>query len=97
MENWEFAGCIVLCVILALCNAAGIGGGGIIVPIGIILFKQRTTHAIALSNFNIFISSILRYVMNFGRRNPERGSVMVNYEIALIMLPCVLLEGMIGV
>ena len=97
MEDWEFAGVLVLTGILALCNAAGIGGGGIIVPIGIILFKFDTTHAIALSNFNIFISSILRYVMNFGDRHPERGSVMVNYEIAMIMLPMVLLGGMIGV
>ena len=35
--------------------------------------------------------------MNFGDRHPERGSVMVNYEIAMIMLPMVLLGGMIGV
>ena len=33
MEALEFCGCIVLAVILALCNAAGIGGGGMIVPI----------------------------------------------------------------
>ena len=65
MEGLEFVGCITMAVILALCNAAGIGGGGMIVPICIILFRFYTTHAISLSNFNIFISAIVRFVFNF--------------------------------
>ena len=97
MEALEFFGCVVLAVILALCNAAGIGGGGMIVPICIILFQFDTTHAIALSNFNIFISSIVRFFFNFKQKHPLRSAVSVNYEIVMIMLPCVLAGGMLGV
>jgi uncharacterized membrane protein YfcA len=65
LEAWEFFGSFMLGVILALCNAAGIGGGGIIIPICLIMFRFDTTHSVALSNFNIFIASLTRFVLNF--------------------------------
>lgn len=49
----EFFGSVVLGIMIALSNAGGIGGGGIIVPIGIIFFYFKTKEAVALSNFCI--------------------------------------------
>jgi uncharacterized membrane protein YfcA len=51
LEIIEFFGSIVLAIMLAISNAAGIGGGGIIVPIAIIFFQFSTKEAVALSNF----------------------------------------------
>ncbi len=61
----EFVGIIVLPIVLALANAAGVGGGGIIVPFSIVFWSFGTKEAIALSTFSIFISSIVRYVYNW--------------------------------
>ena len=97
IEALEFTGIIVLGVIMALCNAAGIGGGGIVIPICIILFRFDTTHSIALSNANIFMASITRFLLNFRSKHPYRDAVVVNYEIVLIMLPGTLLGALIGV
>jgi len=49
----EFFGFIVLGIMIAFSNAAGIGGGGIIVPICIIFFQFSTKESVALSNFCI--------------------------------------------
>ena len=97
LEALEFVGSFVLGIILAFCNAAGIGGGGIVIPICLIFFRFDTTHSIALSNFNIFVASITRFIMNFRTKHPERNAVVVNYEVVMIMLPCVLIGGLIGV
>ena len=47
----EFFGSFVLGILIALSNAGGIGGGGIIVPIVLIFFNFSTKESIALSNF----------------------------------------------
>jgi hypothetical protein len=39
VSAWEIAGGISIFVLSALCNAAGIGGGGIMVPVLIVLFS----------------------------------------------------------
>ena len=97
VEALEFFGIIVLGVIMALCNAAGIGGGGIVIPICLILFRFDTTHSIALSNVNIFMASLTRFILNFRSKHPLKDAVVVNYEIVLIMLPGTLLGALIGV
>jgi uncharacterized membrane protein YfcA len=47
----EFFGSVVLGVMIALSNAAGTGGGGIVVPILMIFYQFATKQAVALSNF----------------------------------------------
>ena len=99
LEALEFVGSFVLGIILALCNAAGVGGGGIVIPICIIFFRFSTTHSIALSNFNIFSASITRFILNFKSKHPLKlkKAVIVDYEACMLMLPAVLLGGLIGV
>ena len=46
-------------------GAAGIGGGGLVMPILTILFGFRVHVAVPLSNVNILLSGITRFVMNF--------------------------------
>ena len=97
VHSFEIIWMITLGIIMALCNAAGIGGGGIVIPICIILFKFNTTYAIALSNTNIFVASLTRFIFNFKEKHPLRDAVVINYEIVLIMLPGTILGSLIGV
>lgn len=50
----ELLGALLLAVAISLCNAAGIGGGGIIVTINVTLFQFSAKESIAMSNFVIF-------------------------------------------
>ena len=61
MEFWGF---LAVIAILWITNVAGIGGGGTVVPVAMIFLKFDAKNSIALSNFSIFLSSLIRYIIN---------------------------------
>ena len=97
LEFLEFIGSIVLGVMVALSNAGGIGGGGIIVPIAIIFFAFRTKQAVALSNFCIFIASLVRFAINYKQKHPHKEGKVIDYGIIMVMFPMILLGSLLGV
>ena len=97
LELIEFFGSISLAILIALCNAGGIGGGEIIVPAGMIFFMFSTKQAVALSNFCIFAASLTRYVINFNLKHPSKDAKVVDYGIVMVMFPMVLLGSMMGI
>ena len=61
----EVGGLVVFTFIKVLSNIAGIGGGGVAVPILMAMFHFTTKPAIAISSFSIFLTTIQRFIMNF--------------------------------
>lgn len=57
----EWSGVLVYGLIMALCNVAGIGGGGITQPLIMAFYKFPTKEAIAISSFTIVCSSAFRF------------------------------------
>ena len=57
----EVVGIIVLPILLGISNIAGVGGGGLIIPVSVALFGFRTREAIAISNFTIFAGALVRF------------------------------------
>ena len=78
-----------LCIGVALMIAAsgGIGGGGILVPLLIIVFEFNPKHAIPLSNFTILGSSIANVVINLPRRHPDADRPLIDWDLILVMEP----------
>jgi len=87
----EIGGIFVLTLLLALSNMAGIGGGGIIVPLLMAFFKFETKDAIPISGFTILIGSLTRFFVNIGEMHPDGQSVVIDYNISIIMLPIVII------
>lgn len=79
-----------------LTNAAGIGGGGAILPI-IMLYGFTITEAVSLSNFIIFVGCIARYFFEFNQTHPYRKAKLIDYGIVIAMLPAVMIGSFIGV
>lgn len=79
-----------------LANAAGVGGGGVIVPI-MMLFGFATKVCIALSNVIILIGAITRYVMNFNDSHPEKKATTIDYGIVILMMPTIMIGSFIGI
>jgi len=93
----EVGGIIVFAIIMALSNIAGIGGGGIAVPVLIAFFYFSTKTAIAISSFSIFLTTLARFIMNFKERHPEKQNVVViDYDLVCIMMPTNLAGAQIG-
>lgn len=93
----EFTGLLILSVAIALSNMGGIGGGGVVVPFTMSFFGFSTKEAIAISGFSIFCSALVRYFYQFHDRHPEKDAVIIDYGLATIMLPSVMMGSMIGV
>lgn len=82
---------------MALSNIAGIGGGGVAVPLLMGFFHLKTKEAIAISSFCIAITTLTRFAMNFGRKHPDKpNQAIVDYYLATIMMPTCLAGAQIG-
>ena len=97
MHESELLGTIVLTILMALAVISGIGGGGIIVSLLMSFYKLNTREAIAVSGFTIFFGSISRFVITLKKRHPEKDAPVIDYSLANIMLPTVLLGSLFGV
>ena len=82
---------------MALSTVAGIGGGGVITPICMSFFSFGTKQTIAISGFSILVCSIVKFIMSLKQKHPEKDSVVIDYGLATVMLPTVLMGSMIGV
>jgi uncharacterized membrane protein YfcA len=92
MKEMEFWGMVATFGCLWVANMGGTCGGGIMVPIGIAFFKFDPKDAIAISNFSVFLSSAMRYLMHADNPHPLKNGkgLLVDYNIAVIMLPLII-------
>lgn len=64
-----------------------LGGGGILVPIFILVMGFSPKYAIPLSNVTILGGSIMNMVMNVSKRHPSADRPLVDWDLILIMEP----------
>jgi uncharacterized membrane protein YfcA len=81
----------------AISNAGGIGGGGLLVPILIFQLIFSTTEAIPLSKLMIFTGAITSFIMGIRNKHPYRDAPALDYNIAGLLIPPLLLGTMVGV
>lgn len=82
---------------MTLSTMGGIGGGGAVVPFIILFFDFQTKEAIALSGFSILLCSVSRYFYTLSGKHPEKDAVVIDYGLASLMLPAVMMGSMVGV
>ena len=70
-------GIILISAALVLASAGGIGGGGILVPLFILVLHWSPRYAIPLSNITIFAGGIMNTCVNFGKRHPTANRPMI--------------------
>jgi uncharacterized membrane protein YfcA len=87
-----------LCAICGLMVAAGggIGGGGILVPIYILVMGFSPKHAIPLSNITVFGGAVANTVLNAKKRHPLADRPMVDWDLILIMEPLTIAGALMG-
>lgn len=98
MNGIEYAGCFVTIFIFIFANAGGLAGGGTSLPCIMIFFRFDFKQAVALSNVTIFISSLMRYLINAKYTHPTKttpdgkpAGVLVDYNITIVMLPLIII------
>ena len=87
LNDSDMIGSLLVILGLMLAASGGIGGGGILVPLLIIVFKFNPKHAIPLSNFTILGSSVTNILMNLSKRHPGADRPLVDWDMILVMEP----------
>lgn len=83
-------------MVTSISTVGGIGGGGLVIPFCMTFFGFSTKIAIALSGFTIFSCSVVRFLFFINQKHPEKDAVLIDYDLASIMLPVVMMGSMIG-
>lgn len=68
----EWIGTICFSMFMLVANIAGIGGGGIAIPMAIYFFELNFKKAIPVSSFSIMLSTVARFFFNFNEKHPEK-------------------------
>lgn len=87
-----------VCATLGLMVAAGggIGGGGILVPIYILVMGFSPKHAIPLSNITVFGGAMANTYLNTQKRHPLADRPLVDWDLILIMEPLTIAGALMG-
>lgn len=88
----------LFCAVLGLMVAAGggIGGGGILVPIYILVMGFAPKHAIPLSNVTVFGGACANYLLNMPKRHPLADRPLTDWDLILVMEPLTIAGALIG-
>lgn len=92
----------ILCTLLvmigsALCAGSGIGGGGIFVPVLMLVSSFTAKESVPLSKVMIFGGAIANYILNANHRHPSADRPLIDYGVCMILEPMTLLGTIVGV
>lgn len=87
LDSSDYWGIFLICLGLMVAASGGIGGGGIVVPLLILVLGFQPKHAIALSNFTILGSSLTNMVLNVMKTHPMADRPLVDWDLILVMEP----------
>lgn len=93
----EVFGVLLIFLASILANATGIGGGGIFVPVLILIMGFTITEAIPLSKALILGGAIAALIVNWSRIHPYSNISLINFPVVSLLHPMLMLGTIIGV
>jgi uncharacterized membrane protein YfcA len=81
---------------LIIAAGGGIGGGGILVPIYILVWNFSPKFAVPLSNITVFGGAVANTIINVGKRHPKADRPLIDWNLVLIMEPLAIAGALIG-
>ena len=81
-----------------LTNAAGIGGGAILIPIYTFIFDFTVGGSIPLSKATILSGALMNIFLSYNKRiKNHQNSLLIDYKLVSFIVPLILAGTMIGV
>eukprot|EP01017_Pseudomicrothorax_dubius_P049015 TRINITY_DN9040_c0_g1_i8.p1 TRINITY_DN9040_c0_g1~~TRINITY_DN9040_c0_g1_i8.p1 ORF type:complete len:166 (-),score=21.00 TRINITY_DN9040_c0_g1_i8:60-557(-) len=97
LQSSEIYGSLLVIIVAGLANAGGLGGGAILTPILMIFFGYSASASVMLSYILVFGGSLGNFFLTGLSKDPETGRRVVNYDLAMLCLPLLLMGTLIGV
>jgi uncharacterized membrane protein YfcA len=92
----EVLGLLIMFLVSAVANAAGIGGGMIMIPILVMLFYFETHAAVPLAQVMIFGGAVIAILIKFNARHPTRDRPLILYKLIMLVQAPMLLGATLG-
>ena len=97
ISGQDLIGFLSLILAAGLSNAGGIGGGGLFIPALILILDFYAHEAIPISKLMIFVGSMTSFMLNLRLKHPRRGTISIDYNISIIIIPMCLFGTILGV
>lgn len=98
LSNKEIFGSMSAFVAIILASGSGLGGGGLLVPLYILIMTMSSHEAVPLSKSTIFGGAIASFLLNVKKRHPlVHSRPLIDYETMLLMEPMTLAGTIVGV
>jgi uncharacterized membrane protein YfcA len=94
ISDWIGFACATLGLMVAA--GGGIGGGGILVPIYILIMGFSAKQAIPLSNVTVLGGAIANTLLNARKRHPTADRPLMDWDLILVMEPLIVGGALIG-
>merc|ERR1712159_235416 len=97
-DGYHGAGLAAAMVGLILAAGGGIGGGGILVPIYILIMRFSARYGIPLSNVTILGGALANNAFNMQKRHPNKNvnRPVIDFDLVLLMEPPTIAGAVIG-
>mmetsp|Transcript_34669 Transcript_34669/g.44714 ORF Transcript_34669/g.44714 Transcript_34669/m.44714 type:complete len:587 (+) Transcript_34669:14-1774(+) len=86
----------IIALSLIIASASGIGGGGILVPLYILMLGAPGKVAIPLSNVTILGGGIGNNIFNLQKRHPLKDRPMIDYDTVVMLEPLTIFGAVLG-
>jgi uncharacterized membrane protein YfcA len=96
LDKTDYYGVFFTILGLMVAAGGGIGGGGILVPIYILIMGFSPKHAIPLSNVTVFGGAIANVLLNMSKRHPSADRPLVDWDLILVMEPLTIAGALLG-
>lgn len=93
----EIAGLVLIVIVAGLANTGGIGGGTLLTSILIMFFYYTENQALAVVYGLVFGGSLGNFINIVGRRDAKTKKPLINYDLALLCMPTMVLGTTVGV
>lgn len=81
----EVLGYVLMFIVSALANTAGIGGGTIMIPVFVMMFYFETHTAVPLAQVMIFGGAAVAIIIKIRNRHPTRNRPLIFYELIMLV------------
>ena len=97
LQTLDYVGFLCAIIGLILAAGAGIGGGGILVPIFILIFEFPIKHSIPLASVTVLGGAIANNVLNARKRHPDHpGRSAIDWDLIIQLEPMTIAGALIG-
>ena len=96
LTTWDYIGFCASILGLIISAGGGIGGGGIIMPIYILIMHFPVKRAIPLVNVTVFGGAIANTIFNVTGRHPIADRPLIDWDLILVLEPMAMAGAPVG-